>query len=80
MRVAIKMPKISFEMESGVVQAWRKGVGDRLAKGEVVAEIETEKVTVDAESPETGTLVEIVHGPGEEVPVGTPIAWLEADD
>ena len=42
MRVAIEMPKINFEMETGVVQAWRKGVGDPVEQGEIVADIETE--------------------------------------
>ncbi len=47
MRVAIEMPKTSFEMESGVIRVWHKGVGDPVAKGEVVADIETEKVLVE---------------------------------
>ena len=80
MRVAVEMPKLSYEMETGVVQAWRKGVGDRVDKGEIVADIESEKAVVELESPATGTLVEIVHGPGDEVDVRTPIAWIEAAD
>ena len=80
MRVAVEMPKLSYEMETGVVQAWRKGVGDRVDKGEIVADVESEKAVVELESPATGTLVEIVHGPGDEVDVRTPIAWIEAAD
>jgi pyruvate dehydrogenase E2 component (dihydrolipoamide acetyltransferase) len=78
MRVAIEMPKLSFQMDSGVIQGWRKQVGEPVAKGEIVADIETEKVTVGLESPATGILVEIVHGPGDEVPAHTSIAWLDA--
>jgi pyruvate dehydrogenase E2 component (dihydrolipoamide acetyltransferase) len=79
MRVAIEMPKLNFEMQTGVVQAWRKNVGDAVEKGEIVADIESEKAMVEVESPARGTLVEIVHGPGAEVEVETPIAWLEAE-
>ena len=80
MRVAIEMPKLNYEMETGVVQAWRKSVGDPVEKGEIVADIESEKAMVELESPASGTLTEIVHGPGDEVDVRTPIAWIEAVD
>ena len=80
MRVAIEMPKLNYEMETGVVQAWRKDVGDPVEKGEIVADIESEKAMVELESPAAGTLVEIVHGPGDEVDVKPPIAWIEAAD
>jgi pyruvate/2-oxoglutarate dehydrogenase complex dihydrolipoamide acyltransferase (E2) component len=79
MRVAIEMPKLNYGMETGVVQAWRKGVGDPVQQGEIVADIEAEKATVELESPVTGTLVDIVHAPGDEVDVRTPIAWIDAD-
>jgi pyruvate dehydrogenase E2 component (dihydrolipoamide acetyltransferase) len=79
MRVAIDMPKVSFEMESGIIQSWRKAVGDAVAVGEAVADIETEKTVVELDSPAAGTLVEIVHPAGAEVPVLQPIAWLEVD-
>jgi pyruvate dehydrogenase E2 component (dihydrolipoamide acetyltransferase) len=79
-RVAVEMPKVNYEMETGVVQAWRKQVGDLIEKGEVIAEIETEKALVELQSPASGTLVEIVHGDGEEVEVRTPIGWLEVAD
>jgi pyruvate dehydrogenase E2 component (dihydrolipoamide acetyltransferase) len=80
MRLAIEMPKASYEMEVGVIRAWHKQAGSLVVKGETVAVIETEKALVDIESPATGTLVEIVHGPGEEVPARTPMAWLEIDE
>jgi dihydrolipoamide dehydrogenase len=76
-RVAIEMPKVNFEMESGVVHAWTKKVGDRVQEGEVICEIETEKVVVDLVAPASGVLVEIVHAAGDEVPSNVPIAWLE---
>jgi pyruvate dehydrogenase E2 component (dihydrolipoamide acetyltransferase) len=79
-RVAVEMPKVNYEMESGVVQAWRKRVGDSVVKGEPVADIETEKAVVELEAPAAGMLVEIVHDAGAEVAVRTPIAWLDVTD
>lgn len=76
-RIAIQMPKLGYDMETGRVAAWTKRVGDRVQRGDVIAEIETEKTTVEMEAPASGTLVEIVAEPGTELPVGTPIGYLE---
>ena len=76
-RIPIEMPKLGYDMETGVVSGWLKRVGDTIARGDVIAEIETDKVTVEMEALASGTLAEIVHDAGDEVPVGQPIAWLE---
>jgi pyruvate dehydrogenase E2 component (dihydrolipoamide acetyltransferase) len=76
-RIAIEMPKLGYDMETGVVSSWLKQVGDTVARGEAIAEVETDKTTVEMESVAAGTLVEIVHEAGVEVPVGQPIAYLE---
>ena len=76
-RVPIEMPKLGYDMETGTIGAWVKQVGDNIARGDVIAEIETEKSTVDMESTSAGTLVEQTLAPGEEVPVGTIIGYLE---
>ena len=76
-RIAIEMPKLGYDMETGVVSSWLKQVGDAVARGEAIAEVETDKTTVEMESVAAGTLVEIVHEAGVEVPVGQPIAYLE---
>ncbi len=76
-RIPIEMPKLGYDMESGVISAWLKRVGDEISRGEVIAEIETEKTTVEMESATDGMLVEIVKAAGVEVAVGEPIAWLE---
>ncbi len=76
-RIPIEMPKLGYDMETGRVAGWMKRIGDPIARGEVIAEIETEKSTVEMEAAATGTLVEIVHEAGAEVAVGEPIAWLE---
>ena len=79
MRVSIDMPKVNYEMEFGIVGAWRAQVGATVAEGDVVADIETEKAVVELASPASGTLVEIIHRPGTEVPCLEPIGWLEVD-
>ena len=76
-RIAIEMPKLGYDMETGVVSGWLKRVGDQIARGDVIAEIETDKATVEMEALASGTLAEIVHDAGAEVAIGAPIAWLE---
>jgi pyruvate/2-oxoglutarate dehydrogenase complex dihydrolipoamide acyltransferase (E2) component len=71
------MPKLGYDMETGKVAGWLKGVGDEIIRGDAIAEIETDKTTVEMEAVASGILVEIVHGAGAEVPIGEPIAWLE---
>ena len=79
-RIAIEMPKLGYDMETGVVAEWLKKVGDKVNRGEAIAEIETEKATVEMEATASGTLVEQTLATGEEVPVGTVIGYLESDD
>jgi pyruvate dehydrogenase E2 component (dihydrolipoamide acetyltransferase) len=76
-RIPIEMPRLGYDMATGTVAGWVRQVGDRVDRGDVIAEIETEKTTVEMESSASGTLVEIIHGAGAEVPVGEPIGWLE---
>ena len=76
-RVALTMPVIGYDQPTGRIGAWLKRVGDRVERGDAVAEVETEKVTVEIEAMAAGTLVEIVAEAGADVPVGEPIAWLE---
>jgi len=79
-RTAIEMPKLGYDMETGSIAAWVKQVGDTVARGDIIAEIETEKSTVEMESTSAGTLAEQTLAAGEEVPVGTVIGYLESDD
>lgn len=71
------MPKLGHVMEEATVVAWLKQAGDRIAKGEVFLEVETEKAELEVEAPLDGVLVEIVVGPGETVEVGTLLARVE---
>lgn len=77
MRVAIDLPALGFDMESGTVGSWLKQVGDTVEQGDPVAEIETEKAAVDIEAPASGTLVEIAFEVGAEVPVGSVLGYID---
>ena len=72
----ITMPKMGFDMTEGTIVRWLKQVGDEIKKGEPIAEIETDKVTIEIEAFESGTLSELVAGEGDLVPVGDVIARL----
>jgi pyruvate/2-oxoglutarate dehydrogenase complex dihydrolipoamide acyltransferase (E2) component len=78
-RVPIEMPSAGYDMERGRIIGWLKRPGDRVERGEAIAEIETEKTTVELEALTAGTLVEIVHDVGADVAVGEPVGWLEDD-
>jgi len=70
----IVMPKLGFDMREGVLNTWLKAVGDSVSKGEIVAEIESDKATLELESQVTGTLLQLLHEPGDVVPVGANMA------
>ncbi len=72
----IQMPKLSDTMTEGTLVAWKKKKGDKVAAGDVIAEIETDKATMEWESPEDGTLTEIYIQEGEKVNVGDKIAFI----
>lgn len=78
----LPMPKMSMTMESGELLTWTVGEGDTVAAGDVVAEVQTDKVDMEVESPFAGTVARLVARPGETVAVGAPIAFLlsESDD
>ena len=73
----ILMPKWGLTMEEGTVIAWEIEVGDEVEVGDVIAVVETEKVEVDLESPEAGTVVRIVVAEDETVEVGAVLVILE---
>jgi pyruvate dehydrogenase E2 component (dihydrolipoamide acetyltransferase) len=77
MRTEVLMPNLGYDMESGRIARWLKAVGDPVERGEPIAEVETDKTTVEMEAMATGTLVEIVADDGAEVVVGEVIAYLE---
>ena len=72
----IQMPKLSDTMTEGTLVSWKKKKGDKVSAGEVLAEIETDKATMEWESPEDGTLTEIYVEEGGKVNVGDKIAFI----
>jgi pyruvate dehydrogenase E2 component (dihydrolipoamide acetyltransferase) len=72
----IQMPKLSDTMTEGTLVTWKKKKGDKVAAGDVIAEIETDKATMEWESPEDGTLTEIYVEEGGKVNVGDKIAFI----
>jgi len=76
-RIAVSLPVLGYDQPMGRIADWLKVVGDRVERGDAIAEIETEKVRVEMEAMAAGTLVEIVAAPGTEVATGETIAWLD---
>src|SRR3954469_1467681 len=74
----IDMPKLSDTMSEGTLLKWRKQVGDKIAMGDVVAEVETDKATMEMEAFADGTLHKQLVAEGAKVPVGEHIALLLA--
>src|ERR1700760_1142712 len=76
MAEVIKMPKMSDTMTDGVLAKWHKKVGDKVKPGDVLAEVETDKATMDFESYQEGTLLYIGIEEGASAPVDAVIAVL----
>lgn len=78
MAETINMPKLGFDMAEGTLIRWVKQVGEEIKKGEVLAEIETDKATVEVESPASGVVLQHIVEQGTVVPVNAPIAVVGA--
>ena len=70
----IVMPKLGFDMREGVLVGWSRDVGDKIEKGEVIAEIESDKATLELEAQAGGTLLKLLAGEGDVVPIGDNLA------
>jgi pyruvate dehydrogenase E2 component (dihydrolipoamide acetyltransferase) len=76
MPTTVIMPALELAQETGKVVRWLRSPGDTVKKGEPLVEIETDKVTVEIESPASGTLYDVAAKEGEVVPVGQTIALI----
>jgi pyruvate dehydrogenase E2 component (dihydrolipoamide acetyltransferase) len=74
MAIIIEMPKLSDTMSVGTLVKWHKKAGDLVKNGDILAEVETDKATMELENFDDGTLLEIFVGEGDEVPIGSPLA------
>lgn len=73
------MPTLGSDMTEGTLVGWKKKVGDRVVKGEIIAEVDTEKAAIEIESFHTGLIERLITRPGDKVPVGTVMAIIRED-
>ena len=76
MAIPVEMPKMSDTMEEGVLVAWLADEGENVSAGDVIAQVETDKATMDLEVYDDGVLLKRVAGEGDSVPIGALIAVL----
>jgi pyruvate dehydrogenase E2 component (dihydrolipoyllysine-residue acetyltransferase) len=76
MATDVIMPKVDMDQETGTVSQWLKNEGDEVKQGEIILEIETDKVAIEVEAPASGILSGILVGQGETVPIATTIAYI----
>ena len=79
MAIAVEMPKMSDTMEEGVLVAWLAEEGAAVSAGDVIAQVETDKATMDLEVYDDGVLLKRVVGEGDSVPIGALIAVLGSE-
>lgn len=81
MGTVVTMPKLGLTMTEGSISKWHKKEGERVEKGEIIAEVATDKINYELEAPEGGILRKILIEPDAKVPVTAPIAIIaEADE
>jgi pyruvate dehydrogenase E2 component (dihydrolipoamide acetyltransferase) len=73
------MPKMGDAMEEGTLLKWLKSEGEEVSEGDPIAEIETDKVTMELEAEDEGTLAQLIADEGQEVPVGDAIAFIQGE-
>lgn len=79
MSVNIEMPKLSDTMTEGTLIKWHKNVGDKVEIGDILAEVETDKATMEMEAFDEGTLTDILVQAGEKAVIGGTLAVLDGD-
>jgi pyruvate dehydrogenase E2 component (dihydrolipoamide acetyltransferase) len=72
----ITMPKLSDTMSEGLFAGWRKNIGDRIERGDIIAEVETDKAVMELEAFSSGVLIKTMAKDGELVPVGTVLGLI----
>src|SRR5688500_14191563 len=73
------MPKMGDAMEEGTLLKWLKSEGEEVSEGDPIAEIETDKVTMELEAEDEGTLAQLIAEEGQDVPVGDAIAFIQGE-
>ncbi|MDQ3728343.1 MAG: lipoyl domain-containing protein, partial [Actinomycetota bacterium] len=78
--VAVVMPQMGISVSEGTILEWRKAVGDPVDADETICDVTTDKVDVEIPSPAAGVIARILAEPGQAVPVGEPIAEVDAGE
>ncbi len=73
------MPKLGADMSEGKLIAWRRSVGDAVTRGEIIADVETDKADIEVEVFTSGVIEKLLVHPGEMVPIGTPMAIIHEE-
>ncbi|MDV7394967.1 biotin/lipoyl-containing protein, partial [Arthrospira platensis SPKY1] len=76
MAIKIEMPKLSDTMEEGVIAKWNVKEGDQVKAGDIIAEVETDKATMDVEVYDPGVVLKLMAKEGDAVPLGQPMAII----
>ncbi|HKT39324.1 MAG TPA: dihydrolipoamide acetyltransferase family protein, partial [Ktedonobacterales bacterium] len=79
MKRTVPMPKLGMTMTEGVLLRWHVAVGDKVAKDDVLAEVETDKVELEVESPTAGYIAQLFATEGQAVPVGEPLLEMDTE-
>jgi len=79
MKVNLKLSRVGMNMETATISAWHKNPGDLFRKGEILYEIESEKVTMEVEAPCDGKLLSISVAAGSEATVGGNVCVIDTD-
>ena len=78
-QIEVILPKVDMDMETGVIAQWRVAEGDRVEQGDILFEMETGKAMMEVEAPESGVIRDLAEVNGEELAVGTRVAWIDTD-
>ena len=73
------MPSLGADMEAATILRWRVSPGDRVARGDIVVEVETEKAEMEVETFDSGVIEKLIANVGDKIPVGGPIALIRSD-
>ena len=73
------MPSLGADTDSGTLLEWRVAPGDRVARGQIVALVDTDKAEIEIECWQTGVVERLIAQVGQKLPVGAPLAWLRED-
>jgi pyruvate dehydrogenase E2 component (dihydrolipoamide acetyltransferase) len=73
------MPTLGADMTEGTLVQWKKRIGDRVSKGDIIAEVDTEKAAIEVECHAGGIIEQLLTKPGDKVPVGTVMAIIRAE-